>query len=319
MEMTESRKTKALFQVAGKGAVAKHYDRMTGKVAIITGAGQGIGRAAALLFAREHAKVVVADWNLTSGQETIEMIRQEGGEAIFMQCDVTREAGVKEMVEKAVETYGRLDSLVTNAGIYPVLGGIVETSEKDWHETVDVSLKGTYLCTKYAVPEMAKVGGGTVVNVASTYAIAADQGWGAYTAAKAGVIGITKACAVDYGHLNIRFNCVCPGGIVTEGVSTTNPYAPQQNYLNFYREGAFSTFDKERKYTEEDLAFINQHRWKAKPLGRGASAFELASVMLFLSCDDSSWVTGAIIPVDGGETSLIAGTVVRNLTETGAI
>ncbi len=311
--------TSAKFEVAGKGPVARHYDRMRGKVAIITGAGQGIGRAAALLFGRERAQVVVADWNPATGEECAGMIRQEGGEALFVKCDVKDETGVKAMVEKTVAAYGRLDSLVNNAGIYPVLGGLVETSEKDWDETVDVSLKGTYLCIKHAVPEMAKAGGGAVVMVASTYALVADQGWGAYTAAKAGVIGITKACAVDYGHLNIRFNCVCPGGIVTEGVTTGNAYAKQGNYRNFYTEGAFSTFDRERKYTEADLAFIAKNRYKAKPLGgRGASAFELAAVMLFLCSDDSSWVSGAIIPVDGGETSLIGGAVIRNLTETGA-
>jgi NAD(P)-dependent dehydrogenase (short-subunit alcohol dehydrogenase family) len=307
------------FEVAGLTAVARHYDRMRGKVSLITGAGQGIGRAAALLFARERAQVVVNDWNPATGQETVGMIKDEGGEAVFMQADVTNEAQVRALVEQALTTYGRLDNLVNNAGIYPVLGGIVETSEADWDATVDVSLKGTYMCTRFAVPEMAKFGAGTVVNVASTYALAADQGWGAYTAAKSGVIGLTKACAVDYGHLNIRFNCVCPGGIITEGVSTNNAYARQGNYRNFYTEGAFSTFDCERKYTEADMAFIAKNRFKAKPLsGRGASAFELASAMLFLSCDDSSWVSGAVLPVDGGETALIAGTVIRNLTETGA-
>ena len=166
---------------------------------------------------------------------------------------------------------------------------------------------------------MANVGSGTVVNVASTYAIAADQGWSAYTAAKAGVIGITKACTVDYGHLNIRFNCVCPGGIITEGVSTTNPYAPQQNYWNFYSEALLARLTK----SENTLKRI----WLLSPSTAGrldlwAEARRPLTNLgheLFLSCDDSSWVTGAIIPVDGGETSLIAGTVVRNLTETGAI
>jgi NAD(P)-dependent dehydrogenase (short-subunit alcohol dehydrogenase family) len=309
---------KIVHQVAGRGAVARHYDRMRGKVSIITGAGQGIGRAAALLFARERAQVVVADWNATSGQETADMIHEEGGEAIFYHCDVTKESEVRGMVAETLRVYGRLDNLVNNAGIYPVLGGIVETSEEDWDATVDVSLKGTFLCTKHAVPEMAKVGGGTVVNVSSTYALVADQGWGPYTAAKAGVVGITKACAVDYGHLNIRFNCVCPGGIITEGVTNKQAYAKQGDYRSFYAEGAFSTFDQERKYTEEDLAFMAEHRWKSRPLGRGASAFELASAMLFLSCDDSSWVTGAVLPVDGGDTSVIGGVVVRNLTVTGA-
>lgn len=316
--MSEAGEIKVIHQVAGLGPVARHYDRMRGKVSIITGAGQGIGRAAALLFGRERARVVVADWNPATGQETADMIREEGGEAIFFRCDVTREANVQAMIVETLRTYGRVDNLVNNAGIYPVVGGIVEATEQEWDETVDVSLKGTYLCTKHAVPEMAKVGGGTVVNVSSTYALVADQGWGPYTAAKAGVIGITKACVVDYGHLNIRFNCICPGGIITEGVSTNNPYAKKGNYRNFYTEGAFSTFDKERKYTPEDLEFMDRNRWKGRPLGRGASAFELASAMLFLSCDDSSWVTGAVLPVDGGDTSTIAHTVVRNLTSTGA-
>ena len=183
---------------------------------------------------------------------------------------------------------------------------------------MDVSLKGTFLCTKHAVPEMAKVGGGTVVNVSSTFALVADQGWGPYIAAKAGVTGITKSSTVDYGHLNIRFNCVCPGGIATEGVTDKQTYARQGDYRSFFTEGAFSTFDQERKYTEEDLAFMAENYWKARPLGRGASAFELASAMLFLSCDDSSWVTGAVLPVDGGDTSVIGRGVVRNLTATGA-
>ena len=317
--MSDDGEGRPAHRVAGGAAVARQFDRMREKVAIITGAGQGIGRAAALLFAREGARVVAADWNAESGGRTAAMIEDEGGEAIFVQCDVTREADVKAMVAQSVDAFGGVDGLVNNAGIYPVLGGIVETAEADWDATVGVSLKGTYLCTRHAVPAMAKRGAGTVVNVASTYAIAADQGWGAYTAAKAGVVGITKSCTVDYSHLNIRFNCVCPGGIATEGVGEANPYASKGQYANFYKDGAYSTFDTERRYSDAEVDFIQRNMVKAKPLGRRASPFELASVMLFLSCEESSWVTGAVIPVDGGETSLLAGTVVRNLTETGAL
>jgi NAD(P)-dependent dehydrogenase (short-subunit alcohol dehydrogenase family) len=316
--MPDEREITPKFEVAGLGAVARHYDRLRGKVSIITGAGQGIGRAAALLFARERARVVVNDWNPAIGQETADMIREEGGQALFIQADVTNEAQVRAMVEQTVAVFGRLDNLVNNAGIYPVIGGIVEATEEQWDATVDVSLKGTYLCTRFAVPEIAKQGGGTVVNVSSTYALAADQGWGPYTAAKAGVIGLTKACAVDYGHLNIRFNCICPGSIITEGVTTANAQAKEGQYRNYYTGGSFSTFDQPRRYTEEDMAFMAKHRFKANVLHRGGSAFELASAMLFFSCDDSSFVTGAVLPVDAGMTSVIAGTVVRQLTETGA-
>ena len=156
------------------------------------------------------------------------------------------------------------------------------------------------------------------MNVSSTFALAADQGSAAYTAAKSAIIGLTKACAVDYAHLNIRSNCVCPGGIITEGVDSSNEQAPSGDYWSYYTDGAFSTFDRPLRYTEDDLAFIQSNRWKAKALGRGASAFELASVMLFLSSDESSWVTGATIPVDGGETAILASCVIRNLTSTGA-
>jgi NAD(P)-dependent dehydrogenase (short-subunit alcohol dehydrogenase family) len=199
-----------------------------------------------------------------------------------------------------------------------VLGGVVETNEADWDATIAVSLKGTFLCSKHAIPIMARGGGGAIVNVSSTYAFTPDQGSAAYTAAKAAVVGLTRSCAVDYAHLNIRCNCVAPGGIVTEGVGTRNDHAPGGDYWSFYRDGAFSTFDTERKYTAEELEFIKDNRWKAKALGRPGSAAELAAVMVFLASDESSWVTGAHIPVDGGETVLLPSTVIRNLTATGA-
>ena len=141
---------KIVHQVAGKGAVARHYDRMHGKVSIITGAGQGIGRAAALLFARERAQVVVADWNPTSGQETADMIHEEGGEAIFFRCDVTNETEVQGMVAETLSAFGRLDNLVNNAGIYPVVGGIVETSEEDWDACQERNEKSTFSRVKKA-------------------------------------------------------------------------------------------------------------------------------------------------------------------------
>jgi len=293
-------------------------NRLAGQVVVVTGAGQGIGRAAALAFADEGARVVVADLNAETASETAMIIHERGGSALVVPADVTSETSVRELMRRTWEAFGRLDALVNNAGIYPVLGGVVETEEDDWDATLAVSLKGTYLCSKHAIPVIARDGGGAVVNVSSTYAIATEQGSAAYTAAKAGVIGLTRSCAVDYAHLNIRCNCVAPGGIVTEGVGSQNAQAPDRDYWNFYRDGAFSTFDTERRYTDDELQFIKDNRWKAKALGRPGSTAELASAMVFLVSSESSWITGAVIPVDGGETILLASTVIRNLTGTGA-
>jgi NAD(P)-dependent dehydrogenase (short-subunit alcohol dehydrogenase family) len=296
----------------------KQARRLEGHVAAITGGGQGIGRAAALAFADEGASVVVADVNPKSASDTAREVRERGTEALAADADVTSGTSVAELIRRTKEEFGRLDCLVNNAGIYPVLGGVVETSEADWDATVDVSLKGTYLCSKHAIPEMARTGGGSIINVSSTFALLTDQGSAAYTAAKAGVIGLTRCCAVDYAHLNIRCNCVAPGGIVTEGVGSSNRQAPGGDYWNFYRAGTFSTFDKERNYSDEEVSFIQENRWKAKVLGRPGSARELAAVMVFLASSESSWITGAVIPVDGGETILLPSTVIRNLTATGA-
>ncbi|MBI3303428.1 MAG: SDR family oxidoreductase [Deltaproteobacteria bacterium] len=247
--------------------------KLTGQVAIVTGGGSGQGRATALLFAQEGAKVVVGDINDKGAAETARLInRNEGGQATAVKVDVTKTDEVHGMVDTALAHYGRLDILINNAGA-TLWKGIAETTEAEWDRILNTNLKSVFLCCKAAIPAMRKSGGGSIVNIASVAGLVGLPQHFAYCAAKAGVIHLTKSLALDHGRENIRINCICPGGVRT----------PMLNEVIDINDPA----------QVERVA--RQHA-----LGRIAEPEEIARVSLFLCSPDASFMTGAAVPVDGG-------------------
>ena len=251
--------------------------RLTGKVAIITGAGAGIGRATALLFAKEGAKVVVADYDSEAGAETVNIIRKEGGEAKFVQVDVSKATDAERMARTTVETYGKLDILVNNAGIY-MQADAVETTEEDWDRILDVNLKGAFLCSKYCVPEMIKGGGGSIVNIGSEAGLVGIKNQVAYNVSKSGIIALTRSMAVDFAAHHIRVNCVCPGTTETPLVKAALERAP-------------------------DPAAARRALEEVRPANRLGRPEEIAAGILYLASDESLYATGSILSIDGGYTA----------------
>ena len=247
--------------------------RLEGKVAIITGAASGLGQATALLFAREGAKVVIADINEVGAAETLDQIEAAGGKGLVVRTDVTSAKDTERMVEKTVQTYGKLDILFNNAGIAMRLP-VVELAEADWERCIDINLKGVFLCSKYALPEMIKNGGGSIINMSSIYGIVGARTRAAYAASKGGVANLTRSMALDYAKYNVRVNCICPGFVETplfKGVVRTQA---------------------------EYEALVNLH-----PMGRLGLPIEIAYGALYLASDESSFVTGIALPIDGGYTA----------------
>lgn len=247
--------------------------RISDKVAIITGAASGIGRTTAILFAKEGGKVVVADKNEVGGNETVDLIRSDGGQAIFDYVNVTSATDIQGMVKTTINTYGKLNILVNNAGIATRLP-VVDLSEEDWDRNIDVNLKSIYLSSKYAIPRMIENGGGSIVNIASIYGIVGGRVRAAYAASKGGVVNLTRSMALDYALHKIRVNCVCPGFVNTPLL---------KNIL---------------KNKEEYQALADLH-----PMGRLGDMLEIALGVLYLASDESSFVTGIALPIDGGYTA----------------
>jgi len=248
--------------------------RLEGKVALVTGGTSGIGRATALLFAREGSAVVITGRDEERGGDVVREIEGQGGRARFVRADVTRAEDCRRAVAETVDAFGRLDVLFNNAGVY-VAGDVTECTEEEWDLQVDVSLKGTYLMCREAVPVMVAQGGGSIVNNSSGWGLVGGERAVAYCAAKGGVVVMTKAMAMDHGRHGIRVNCICPGDTVT----------PME------RKDA-----EHRGMTWEDYVAGASDR----PLGRMGDPDEVASAALFLASDESSFITGAAIPVDGG-------------------
>jgi NAD(P)-dependent dehydrogenase (short-subunit alcohol dehydrogenase family) len=251
--------------------------RLRGRVAIITGAGSGLGRASAILFAREGAKVVVAANREKDGEQTVSLIEESGGDAILARVDVTRAADVENAVKAAVDKYGKLDIMLNNAGTPGPGKLIADITEEEWQRVISVNLTGVFLGTKYAIPEMLKGGGGIIINVSSVAALSPRRYTGAYSAAKAGVIQLTRVTALEYARKHIRVNCILPGPIDTP----------------FFTKVAGADPDMITMFKEKVKSEV--------PLGRFAQPEEIARVALFLASDESSYITGAAFAADGGQ------------------
>lgn len=245
--------------------------KLDGRVSVITGGSSGIGRGTALLFAAEGSKVVVADVDDRGGEETVALIGESGGDALFVLVDVSQSSQVRDMVRKTVEHYGRLDLLVNIAGRQAEVPPLVDVSEEEWDLVMDVNLKGIFLACKYAVPHMLDQGGGAIVNVASSVVLRGSSFSLPYSVSKAGVVQLTKTVSSQYASLGVRSNCVVPGLVDTPGSQGV--------------EGAAGVFD-------EAVARI--------PVGRAGVPEDVARLILYLASDDASYVSGSSYVIDGG-------------------
>jgi NAD(P)-dependent dehydrogenase (short-subunit alcohol dehydrogenase family) len=252
---------------------------LQGKVALVTGASSGIGRGAARIFAREGAKVaVVADKNIQGGEQTVALIKAAGGDAFFVKCDVSNADEVKNMVDRCVQTYGRLDYAFNNAGVGAdgkrlMEYDLVNLPEADWDRVIAVNLKGAWLCLKYEVKQMVQQKHGVILFTGSVGGLKAAPGLGAYSPSKFGLIGLTKTAAREYGPHGIRVNVICPG--VTENT-----------LLNENLTAAKPGF--------------NEEALKSIPLGRYGTPEDIAEAAVWLCSDSSSYITGLVLPIEGG-------------------
>ncbi|MBA4064824.1 MAG: short chain dehydrogenase [Isosphaera sp.] len=246
-----------------------------GKVAFVTGGGSGIGRAAALAFAREGASVVAADVSEPGGRETVRLIEEQGGRAIAVRCDVTKGEDVKAALAKGIEAFGRLDFAFNNAGIEPKKPApTADYDEDEWERIIDVNLRGVFLCMKHEIPLILRQGGGAIVNTSSGAGVIGIKGSPAYTAAKHGVIGLTRAAALDYAAQNLRVNAVCPGYIAT----------PMMDRFTGGTAGG-----RAKVVAEE-------------PIGRMGTPEEIAATVLWLCSPLAGFVVGHALVADGGQT-----------------
>jgi NAD(P)-dependent dehydrogenase (short-subunit alcohol dehydrogenase family) len=250
--------------------------RLKDKVAIITGAGSGQGKASAKLFAKEGAKVVIAEWNEENGKQVEQEIIADGHTAIFLKTDISNEENVREVIGQVMDRFGRIDILFNNAGIgfsarsQYKMASLIETPLDDWNRIIAINLNGVYLMSKYVLPIMIEQKSGSIVNNSSLNGITGVTGADAYTASKGGVVALTRVMAVDYGKHNIRVNCICPGAIDTPMIA---------------------------EVLEDEKAAKG---YSSCPLKRVGKPEEIAAAALFLSSDESSYITGLIMPVDGG-------------------
>ena len=250
--------------------------QVNGKVALVTGGGLGIGRAAAIALAREGAKVVVADVNAEAGNDTAQKIEAAGGAALFVEADVSRPEAVEGMVARTVEAFGRLDCGVNNAGIQGELNPTDECSLENWNRTIAVNLTGVWLCMKYEIARMREQGSGAIVNVASNFGYVGSPGMPAYSAAKHGVLGLTKTAAIEYAASGIRVNAVCPGPVQTPLVDNMLVAQPE--------------------LADRIMQSITQR----VPAGRIGKPEEIGEAILWLCSDAAPFATGIAMPVDGG-------------------
>jgi NAD(P)-dependent dehydrogenase (short-subunit alcohol dehydrogenase family) len=246
-----------------------------GKVAFVTGAANGIGRAAALAFAREGAGVVVADVSEQGNQETASMVEEAGGRALAVRCDVSRAEDVKAALDKAVEAFGRLDCAFNNAGVEQPITATADLTEEEWDRIVGINLRGVFLCMKHEIPLMLRQGGGAIVNTSSGAGVKGFAGQAAYCAAKYGIVGLSKAAALDYAKSNIRINAVCPGIIETPMMDRFSGGTPE---------------GRARVIAQE-------------PIGRMGKPEEIAAAVIWLCSDAAAFIVGHAMVIDGGQTA----------------
>ncbi|HEV7989698.1 MAG TPA: glucose 1-dehydrogenase [Candidatus Binataceae bacterium] len=245
---------------------------LSAKVVLVTGAGSGIGQATALTMAREGASVVIADRDEAAGTATLEMITGQGGRGLTIIVDTSQARGVETLVRRAVDCFGRVDCAVNNAAVRGPVVLTAEHTEENWDRIVSTNLKGVWLCMKFEIGQMLRQGGGAIVNIASNFGLVGSPGRSAYSASKHGVIGLTKAAALEYARRNIRVNAVCPG-------PTRTPF--------------MESMLRERP---EVLPALEA----AQPIGRVAQSSEIAEAVVWLCSERASFVNGASLPVDGG-------------------
>lgn len=249
--------------------------RLDGKVAIITGAASGIGRGTAMRFAGEGAAVVIADLNVEGGEAAVRDCKENGGRAVFQKADVSSEAEIKALVARAIKEFGRLDITYNNAGVGGAIGPLEQISVEDWDKSQAVLLRSVFLGIKHSVPEMRKVGGGSIISTASIAGIRGFNGLHAYCAAKAGVVNLTRSASLEFAKDRIRVNCICPGGINTPILHRNMPGVKEA------MEGFMA---------------------KGQPIPRAGHPEDIAGMALYLASDDAEWVTGQAMVVDGGLT-----------------
>ena len=253
--------------------------RLEGKVAVITGAGSGIGAAAAELFAAEGARVCVADVRADAAQEVAERIAGNGGGALAASVDVCDEDAVRELVSSVMSRWGRLDSLYNNAGV-DAIGDITDVEAGDWDRCFAVNVTGTWLCSRHAVPAIETSGGGAIINQGSVAALVGIRRFAAYCAAKGAIVSLTRAMALDLAPRGVRVNCICPGTVRTQLMES------------LLAERGGGNLEKGVEMTIEKY-----------PLGRLGTPEDIARIALFLSSNDTAFVTGAIYVADGGMTA----------------
>lgn len=259
--------------------------RLKGKVAIVTGAGTGIGQGIASAFAREGAKVAVCGRTEATLRETVKTITDAGGDSYYIICDVSKADQVENLVKSTVDRYGRLDILVNNAGVRASIVDILDLTEEEWHRTFDIDAKGSWLCSKYAIPEMRKAGGGSIIMITSISAHIGQVQQGCYNAAKAAQELLMKCMALDFAKDNIRVNSICPAWV---------PVVQNKEQL-------------EEMMSDPDKVFPPGYSYrmlttKLHPIGRLGTAEDCAWAAVYLASDESSWVTGSSLTVDGGYT-----------------
>ncbi|HUA35430.1 MAG TPA: SDR family oxidoreductase [Candidatus Binataceae bacterium] len=247
--------------------------KLDGKVAVITGAASGMGRATAIRFAKEGAAVVLTDLNSQGGETAVAECAAAGGKAVFQRTDVSSEADIKAAIERAVKEFGRLDITFNNAGVGGATGPIEKVTAEDFDRTIGILLRGVFLGMKYSIPEMRKAGGGSIISTSSVAGLTPAGYLSTYSAAKAAVINLTQAVAIEVGHDRIRVNCICPGGVNTPLVYKGMPGG---------QEGA-----------EKSMA-------RMQPIPRAGRPDDIANMALFLASDEAEWITGTAMVVDGG-------------------